>query len=167
LKRKYNTSSQLEHWERKLNISLADTGKSYIERKETTPSNYSVVGIDTPYLRHPNMLDAQYITPELVAKFLVPALNFVAQNTATHVWNSHQGFEDYELEKFKRVCLQIMHFATDSHNTDQVAVNRARFFDFVNEIDRRNGKNFLEVFPELSEFYELCREENNKHKTTK
>jgi len=167
LRKKYNINSNLEQWERKLDTTLNTSGKSYIERKKSNTSHYAVVGIDTPYLRHPTMLDAQYLTPELAAKFLIPALTYMAENTATHVWNSHQGFEDYELEKFKRVCLQIMHFATDSHNTDQVAVNRARFFDFVNEIDRRNGKNFLEVFPELSEFYELCREENNKHKTTK
>jgi organic radical activating enzyme len=165
LKRKYNTSSQLEHWERKLNVSLADTGKSFIERKEANPSNFSVVGIDTPYLRHPNMLDAQYITPELVAKFLVPALNFVAQHTATHVWNSHQGFEDYELEKFKRVCLQIMSFATDTKNSSLVSENRAKFFDFVNAIDQRNGKSFADVFPELAEFYELCKLEREKFLT--
>jgi hypothetical protein len=38
-----------------------------------------------------------------------------------------------------------------------MAVNRAKFFDFINEMDKRNNTNFIEVFPEMKEFYEICK----------
>lgn len=166
LKKAYNRNHNLEFWENKLGTSVATNSESYTNRAKNNPGHRSLLGIDVPYLRHPNMLDAQFITPDLITKFLLPALNFVADNTATHVWNSHQGFEDYELEKFKRVCLQIMNFATESKNSEVTRINRAKFFDFVNELDRRNGKSFLSTFPEFTEFYKLCEEENKKHKAT-
>ena len=37
---------------------------------------------------------------------------------------------------------------------------RAEFFDFINTKDRRDGTNFLEVFPEMTEFYEECKQAN-------
>lgn len=164
LKRKYHPSPQLEYWESQFNMSLSNTDESYSQRRIKNSDHYGTVGLDTPYLRHPNMLDAQYMTPELIQKFLIPALNFMAENTVTHIWSTHQGFEDHELEKFKRVCVQIMNFVKDSADRDQISVNRAKFFDFINELDRRNNKDFLKTFPEFTEFYKLCEEENKKHK---
>jgi hypothetical protein len=58
-----------------------------------------------------------------------------------------------------------MSFATDTKNSSLVSENRAKFFDFVNAIDQRNGKSFADVFPELAEFYELCKLEREKFLT--
>jgi hypothetical protein len=38
--------------------------------------------------------------------------------------------------------------------------HRNDFAIFVDEHDRRRGTNFLETFPELKEFYELCKYSN-------
>ena len=40
----------------------------------------------------------------------------------------------------------------------KLRVTRADFFRFFSEHDRRRGTNFLETFPEMTEFWETCRE---------
>jgi hypothetical protein len=84
-------------------------------------------------------------------------MNFIAQNTSNPAWGLHQGFEQFEVEKLKRITMEAMHF--NAHNKDEhmVAVHRGRFYDFVNKIDERIGTDFLETFPEMAEFYEKCR----------
>ena len=154
LKKKYNPSDNSVPWERDTGITLSSTS-SFSERALKNPDHFSVAGIDIPYLRHPSMLDAQYVTPDLIQQYLVPAINFMSENTSNSIWTNHQGFETYELEKFKRICLQILY---RSKNQDQdMAINRAKFFDFINEMDKRNNTNFIEVFPEMKEFYEICK----------
>jgi hypothetical protein len=159
LKRKYNNSNMAASWEIDHGISLNDEGKSFAERQQRNPDHDSVVGIDLPYLRQPWYLDAQYVTKELVQEYLIPAVNFMAKNTAQHIWNSHQGFEDYELEKLKRIVIQILTKikTNEEKDSDDTILNRAKFYEFVNKIDDRSGSNFLETFPEMKEFYNLCR----------
>jgi len=158
LKRKYNNSNMAASWEVEYGIELGEVGKSFVERKVRNPDQESVVGIDMPYLRQPWYLDAQYIDKAIVQQYLIPAINFMANNTAQHIWNSHQGFEDYELEKMKRIVIQILakiKMVETGDNADTI-LNRAKFHDFVNQIDKRSGSNFLETFPEMKDFYEMC-----------
>ena len=170
LKRKYNNAAQCSSWEIEYGFTLNNTGEPFIERQKRNPDHFAVVGLDTPYLRSPSCLDAQYIDHDLIQNYLIPAMNYIADNTATHAWNSHQGFEDYELEKFKRITLQIM--GRDKQNREEgdgieTKINRAKFYDFVNEIDHRHGTNFLETFPEMTDFYKLCERMNQETKAGK
>jgi hypothetical protein len=43
----------------------------------------------------------------------------------------------------------------EDHET--ILLHRARFFDFVNEIDKRHNRNFVKTFPEMAEFYNKCK----------
>jgi hypothetical protein len=70
----------------------------------------------------------------------------------------HHAFEEFELEKFKRVCLNIAYNSkNDLEGNKDFTLNRAKFYDFVNDLDRRYGTNFLEVYPEYTEFYNICK----------
>ena len=40
--------------------------------------------------------------------------------------------------------------------------NKAKFYDFVNEIDRRRSLDFAATFPEMIKFYEECQQEKLK-----
>lgn len=166
LKRRYNNSNVAAIWENDYDVKISEVGDSYKDRKKKNPDQESVVGIDLPYLRQPWYLDAQYIDRATVQKYLIPAINFMSRNTAQHIWNSHQGFEDYELEKLKRIVIQILTKIklVESGESADTAVNRAKFYEFVNQIDQRNGSNFLETFPEMADFYKMCGEQiNSKH----
>lgn len=165
LKRKYNNSNMGAMWEEMHGITISEEGETYTKRKERNPDHESVVGIDVPYLRQPWFLDAQYITKDLVQQYLIPAINFMSKNTAHHIWNSHQGFEDYELEKLKRIVIQILTKIKSNEEGDSAdtVINRAKFYDFVVSLDNRNESNFLQTFPEMKEFLNMCKEMKNSH----
>ena len=82
----------------------------------------------------------------------------MASKTSDDVWGLHQGFEKWELEKFKRIVLQIINYNIQQEDTETTLIHRARFYDFVNDIDKRHSMNFLETFPEMSEFYLKCKQ---------
>jgi organic radical activating enzyme len=158
LKKRYNPDSAGTVWELETGFVIPDSGDSFVTRNAKNPDHMNVVGIDTPYLRYPEVLDAQYATPDLIQKYLIPAMNFMSGNMAGTIWGSFQGFEPYEIEKFKRVCLQIMHFQkTLQSDPNKTALIYAKFHDYINEIDTRNESDFLEVFPEYRDFYIMCK----------
>ena len=75
--------------------------------------------------------------------------------TLQYIKNNSDWFSEYEYEKFKRVvdCMR-------DHPIDPKIVQDGRrdFYVFFTENDRRLGTNLLEVFPEYTEFYNLCKE---------
>ena len=121
--------------------------------------------IDTPYLRHPSFLDANIITMDMVEQYLIPSMDFVFDNVGTGDWKANKGFDDWEAVKMRRNLVGIVQKAK-AHEGDNltilnsIRINRARFYDFVNEYDRRRNTNFVEIFPEYTDFYELCKQEH-------
>jgi hypothetical protein len=156
MKRKYNACNAAVQWEIDTGFNLSSGPGTYQDRKVKSPDHFATVGIDMPYLRHPEFLDAQYADHELVQQYLIPAINYMAENTCQMSWNAHQGFEPYELDKFKRVVMNIMYFVKSNADTEKVKVTRAKFYDFITDIDARHGQNFLETFPEMTAFWEKC-----------
>lgn len=164
MKRRYNPNNSAVHWEVNTGFQLVDDG--YITRRERNPAHHSVVGIDIPYLRHPTFLDAQLATPELVEQYMIPTMNYMATHNTFPGWNGHQGFEDYEIDKFKRILIHRIYFDKKKENKErwEIEVQRAKFYEFVNNMDRRRGTNFLETFPEMEEFYRECERCHDKHR---
>lgn len=121
--------------------------------------------IDIPYLRHPAFLDARIATPELIDKFLIPAIDFMYTNVTHGDWFGNLGFDDWEALKMRRNVLDIINKSTqhaeDSHLTIDVNIrkDRTRFYEFILEYDKRRDTNFLETFPEYTNFYNLCKQE--------
>jgi organic radical activating enzyme len=112
------------------------------------------VGIDIPYLRHPQYLDAQYCDNNLLLNYMIPCLDFMAENSSENKYQIHLGFEKYEVEKFQRIVENRLYFNSSSSVVD---INKAKFYDFVNQIDLRRNKNFLQVFSEMKDFYNQCK----------
>jgi hypothetical protein len=167
LKKKYNPNNMAATWESETGFNFSTEGESYqIKKDKNTNHTSSVVGLDMPYLRHPTFLDAQHADSNLVQNYLIPAINFMADNTTSSAtWKAHHGFEEYELEKFKRVCLNIIYNvknteAEDKNIASDNVVNRAKFYDFITDIDARHSQNFLETFPEMSDYFALCKAAN-------
>lgn len=156
LKAKYNPDPSMAHWEQEFSVKFSDN--SHTNRLKHAGNHYALVGIDIPYLRSPGFLDAHFADRDLMEKYLISAMHFIAKNTSNNNWGIHQGFEQYEVEKLKRITLEALSFTKSHSDADEVVlIHRARFFDFVNDIDRRHNRNFLAVFPEMTEFYEKCR----------
>ena len=160
MKVQYNPNNSSVHLEENTGFELVPG--SYGARREANPQHHVIAGIDIPYLRHPEYLDAQYCDADMVECYMIPTLDYMSSHAASSVWGDHQGFENYEIEKLKRIIVHRMYFnrktRDDQNSRYDIMENRAKFYDFVNNMDRRRGTDFLKTFPEMKDFYELCRE---------
>ena len=135
------------------------TGSCAEERYNNSKDHFASAGIDIPYLRHPTVLDAQICSDEMVDDHLIPLMNYMAENTIDNSWSRHQGFEIYEMEKLRRIVVHRLYYKKKSDPSRlDIDIQRSGFYDFVNDLDKRNGTNFVEVFPEMTKFYELCKD---------
>jgi hypothetical protein len=66
-----------------------------------------------------------------------------------------QGFKDYEVQRLRRDIAWMR----EGQNLDPeyIKQQRADFFRFFNEYDKRHQKQFEVVFPSMVEFWKECR----------
>lgn len=140
LKKKYN-------YNHKTNLILKDTGYDLRKNNQPKLENLFRVGIDIPYLRSPEYLDAQYCDDNLLMDYMIPCLEFMMDNTNDNPYKQHLNFEKYELEKFQRIVENRLYFKSNDYK------NQYKFVDFVDKMDQRRNLNFLKTFPEMEEFY--------------
>ena len=66
-----------------------------------------------------------------------------------------QGFKDYEVQRIRR---DIDWMREGSQLApDYVKLQRADFYRFFNEHDKRRKTDFLTTFPQMKEFWEECK----------
>jgi len=104
--------------------------------------------LDVPFLRQPKFLCANILTPDFL-KYTIACLEYMQSNKED--FNKKFGFMNFEYDKFKRIY-QTMKTSIEN----DYSVDRKDFYNFVNEWDKRKCTNFLSVFPEYEEFYNLC-----------
>jgi MoaA/NifB/PqqE/SkfB family radical SAM enzyme len=122
------------------------------------------VGIDVPYLRHPEWLDVMYCSDELFEKYMFPTYEFMAKNTGHTEVMQHYGFEPVETSKFERIVMNRAYFlkkGLDDSVRDDIVKNRSKFYDFINQLDSRRNTDFAKTYPEMENFYKLCKENRN------
>jgi organic radical activating enzyme len=120
----------------------------YLRKEHTT--TYQRIWFDTPLLRTPEWQSMQ-ILPKSYQQCLWDCINFMNDNL-----DEMHGFKDYEVLKMRR-DLQWM-----QEGTTDVERKQADFYRFFNEHDRRRGTNFLESFPEMTEFWSTCEYNANR-----
>ena len=121
-------------------------------RKEHS-TTYQRVWFDTPLLRQPAWQSLQ-ILPEVYVSVLERVADWMELNLET-AEDSFHGFKDYEVQRMRR----DIDWMKEGRNLDPVYVKlqRADFYRFFNEHDKRRNTNFLETFPEMKEFWNECR----------
>lgn len=161
MKKKYNYNSAVFWWEENTPYIFREDGQRNTDLKAKNSSHVFPLGLDIPYLRHPPFLDAQICSDKMVQDYMIPAMNFMAENTVDNKWAMHLSFEINELFKLKNITDHKMSITYSVHPGTEdyfkkITHPRAEFFDFINAKDRRDGTDFLEVFPEMEEFYLEC-----------
>ena len=79
------------------------------------------------------------------------AVTVMRNNAETHD-NPYKGFFDFEIAKLRRFQEYV---AAGPNPGERLNIQQVRkdFVNYIDEYDRRRGKNFQKVFPELAEFY--------------
>jgi len=167
LKKLHNPSESMQKLE-VTNFKVPPVGESAVHRSEKNPDQSIVIGIDIPYLRHPELLDVQFCSHELVDEYLLPLMNFMADNMTCDIWTEHSGFEKYEIEKLKRIVVNRLHFnPKNEKGPEHLIIHRAKFYDYIKAHDRRNATSFLKTFPEMTAHYNLCEEAHTLYHSDK
>ena len=105
----------------------------------------NAVAFDTPYLKEPPhwMIN---ILPEEFIKYQEDTLKFIEDNK--------EWFTGVEYEKFLRVT---NYMKENPVSPEKIKQGRRDFYSFFTENDRRLNTNLLEVFPEYTGFYLMCK----------
>jgi hypothetical protein len=120
------------------------------KRHSTT---YQRVWFDTPVLRKPEWQSLQ-ILPNIYVGVLERVADWMELNLETADDPFH-GFKDYEVQRLRR---DIAWMKTGSELAPEyVKLQRANFYKFFNEHDKRRKTDFLQTFPEMKEFWNECR----------
>lgn len=111
---------------------------------------YQRIWFDTPILRKPEWQDIRILPASYVDK-----LELVWAHMLKNVdSDSMYGFKDYEVQRMQRV----IDYMREGCNLpgDYVKIQRADFYRFFKEHDKRRNTDFLKTFPEMTEFWKQC-----------
>lgn len=108
--------------------------------------------LDIPYLRYPEFLSVQVLSDGLIEKIRnsYNMMEFFSEKKM----GQQKGFEDIEIVKMHR----LTEWACAPKDPRWVKHIRQDFVSYFTEYDKRRGTDFLETFPEMSQFWNLCHE---------
>ena len=124
-----------------------------LEMRRAYSTTYQRVWFDTPLLRQPTWQSLQILPPVYVS-VLERTADWMELNLETAKDPFH-GFKDYEVQRMRR-NIDWMREGCNL-DPDYVKLQRADFYRFFNEHDKRRNTNFLETFPEMREFWNECK----------
>ena len=108
------------------------------------------LGFDTPHLKEPLQYDIN-ILPKNYMSYMHDHLQFIKENTDD---NRKDAFSTIEYEKFRRV---VDYMETTEYPLDKVIQGRRDFHNFFEEQGRRRNVDHEQVFPEMTDFFDLCK----------
>lgn len=133
-------------------LGLKDLLQWILWLRATYSSTYQRVWFDTPLLRQPTWQSLQ-ILPESYHIILEDVIQFMKTNKS--IGASLTGFKDYEIQRMERNLAWVK---TGKDLSDEyITQNRADFYRFFNEYDKRRNLDFLKTFPEMKEFWQECK----------
>lgn len=105
------------------------------------------VVMDISYLRYPTAQSIRILTPDYL-RHMEDCHQFLLNEL-----EAGQSFTNHEVAKFERTY-EWMKRAPEPW---RVSMDRRNFFRFFSEHDERRKTDFLATFPEMEEFWNLCR----------
>jgi len=121
--------------------------------RETYSHTYQRVWFDTPVLRTPSWQSMQ-ILPYSYAMEMERLLMWMMHNVETPE-RRFKGFKDYEVRRLDRDLAWMQD--GEKLPADFINANKADFYRFFSEHDRRRGTDFLKTFPEMAEWWNDCK----------
>ena len=134
------------------NLSVTSLDKLFagiLGLRKVYSTDYQRVWFDTPVLREPAWQSLQ-ILPESYAEKLEWLWAWMVRQIETEE-QPFKGFKDYELHRLDRDIAWMRSAQLTDHSRD-----KADFYRFFSEHDRRRGTDFLKTFPEMRSWWEEC-----------
>jgi hypothetical protein len=112
-------------------------------------ADFNKVQFMTNFLRYPEFLSLTLLDRETKATFTQDIETLIAERG---VWDGFATLTFSEVDQLRR----MLDYMNSSIDDDKLTLLRTDFKSFVDEYDRRRNTNFNQVFPELTNFYNLC-----------
>lgn len=109
------------------------------------------VRFDTPHLKEPSIYDMNILPKDKFMPYMKSHLQFIKENMDD---SDCTKFTSLEYEKFKRV---VDYMNTTHYDPAKLTEAHKNFYNWFTEHDKRRNTNLLESFPELTEFYDICK----------
>ena len=109
------------------------------------------LSFDTPYLKEPLQYDIN-ILPKEYMSYMHSHLQFIKDNLDDE---RKDAFTTMEYERFRRV---VDYMDSTHYDPARIMQGRIDFHRFFQEQNRRRGVDHEQVFPEMSDFFNLCSE---------
>jgi organic radical activating enzyme len=132
--------------------SFRDLMAGILQLRQIYSKTYQRVWFDTPVLRTPSWQSLQLL-PESYADHLEKVWGWMSTNIETEE-TRFKGFKDYELHRLDRDIAWMR----DGKNLNPVYVaqQKADFYRFFSEHDRRRNTDFLKTFSEMTSWWKEC-----------
>ena len=138
-------------------LGLRDQLEWILHLRKIYSKTYQRVWFDTPLLRQPAWQSIQLLPPAYIS-ILEETADWMEQHLEKPEDPFH-GFKDYEVQRLRR----DIDWAKEGSNLspEYVKLQKADFYRFFSEHDRRRNTNFLETFPEMSQWWAECKYQAN------
>lgn len=122
-------------------------------------TRHSPLTLDMSILRYPKFLNASILPHEYGEKFMNESLLFMKSNeVGIDKENKWVGFYDFEILRMERF-IEFIKAGPNKNEGISIKTARSDFYSFINEYEIRRSNQFLDTFPQLEEFYLLCKRE--------
>jgi hypothetical protein len=125
-----------------------------LEQRKKHSKTYQRVWFDTPLLRQPAWQSLQ-ILPASYVGILEDVADWMESHQLPEGVDRFDGFKDYEVQRMRR-NIAWMKNGRDL-DPEYIQQQRADFYRFFNEYDKRRGFSFISSFPTMKEFWQECR----------
>ena len=113
-------------------------------------SSFNKVQFMTNTLRFPEFLSLRLLDDNTKQKFTEEVNQLIKEKGK---WDGYNSLTYAEVDQLKR----MIDYMNLGHDLDRLSTLRKDFVSFIDEYDIRRNKNFHQTFPELKEFYSLCK----------
>jgi hypothetical protein len=123
-----------------------------LELRQQFSTTYQRVWFDTPLLRQPTWQSLQILPPSY-ADILERVADWMEINLEQPE-NPFKGFKDYEVQRLRRDIAWMRE--GQKLDSEYLNKNKADFYRFFSEHDRRRGTDFLSTFPNMRQWWQEC-----------
>jgi hypothetical protein len=130
-------------------VYQVDNGHKVLQQK---------IWFDVPYMRDPSWFNIQVADADML-QIIQDNIDYMKEKVLPdeEYGKSFLGFKNYEVLKLQRDLAWAEQGIEISD--DDLSDRLIRFYEFFSQYDKRRGFDFLETFPEFTEFWNEAKEE--------